>query len=91
MDAFYTTSRLVGRLVTNDNTFGPVSESITDFTLVFENCVFTILPTSIIMAACPAYVMHYLNAAPVAQRTKQFWAKAVCFPFRPFVSSMKLI
>ena len=58
-----------------DNAFGPRVYGHLDFTLLFETSIFTILPSALLILACPAYVYHYARRAVVVEAGKLLWAK----------------
>lgn len=63
-----------------DNSFGPQFLDYFDFTLLFEHSILTILPSALIILACPAYIYHNARRAIVADAGALLWAKlAVAF------------
>lgn len=59
----------------NDGSFGPQYGSTFDFTLLFDHTIFTIVPTVLIIAACPLYI-YFRRRNPVeVERDALFWTK----------------
>lgn len=65
----------------NDNSFGPQLGSKFDFTLLFEHAILTLVPTVLLIAACPFYVCFKRNDKIQVKRGKLFWGKVVSIPF----------
>lgn len=61
----------------NDNSFGPQYGSSFDFTLLFDHSIFTIVPTVLLITACPLYVYFRRHDAVEVERGPLFWAKMV--------------
>ena len=62
----------------NDDSFGPQFGSAFDFTLLFDHSVLTIVPTVLLITACPLYLyVRHRNPIQV-DRDNLFWAKLVC-------------
>ena len=66
---------------TSDNTFGPAIDPSCrggfDFTLLFEQCIFTILPCSLFLIAVPVRVFTLRHAETVARLDGKLVAKLV--------------
>lgn len=58
-----------------DNSFGPQFLNYFDLTLLFQHSIFTILPSALLILACPAYMYHHGRKAVVADAGAQLWAK----------------
>ena len=65
----------------NDNSFGPQYGSAFDFTLLFNDAILTIVPTALLITACPFYIYAKRQDAVKVERGGVFWAKLVCFLF----------
>lgn len=61
----------------NDGTLGPQFDSSFDFTLSFEDVVFSIIPTSIFVCCLPHYILKAKRSARVSRAGYLFWAKLV--------------
>lgn len=61
-------SSAIGCFPTADQAFGPAIDSSCrgdfDFTITFEQCIFTILPSVILLLAAPFQIRHLSNAHP---------------------------
>lgn len=60
-----------------DNLFGPQWGSAFDFTLTFENWIFTLLPAALIIAATPIYTAACLKRPVACFVNGIFWTKLV--------------
>lgn len=59
----------------DDGSFGPQYGSMFDFTLLFNHTIFTIVPTVLLIAACPLYVCFRRRNPVEAERDALFWTK----------------
>lgn len=64
-------------ILDNDGTLGRKFDSWFDFTLSFEDVVFSIVPASIFVCCLPHYVLKARRSAKVARAGYLFWAKLV--------------
>lgn len=60
-----------------DRSIGPQFQSKFDFTLLFEDVFLTILPSAILVIACPFYFFQNFQKAVVADAGWLLWAKLV--------------
>lgn len=67
----------------DDASFGPQFGSEFDFSMLFSNAFFAILPAAIIISACLVYIMWYRDALAVTSKKRLFGAKTVC-AMRPY-------
>lgn len=65
----------------SDNSFGPQYGSTFDFTLLFNDAILTIVPTALLISACPFYIYAKRQRAVKVERGGVFWAKLVCLLF----------
>lgn len=63
----------------SDNSFGPQYGSSFDFTLLFNDTVLTIVPTVLLITACPFYLYYKRQRDIQVERDGAFWGKLVCF------------
>lgn len=63
--------------VTEDNSFGPQLKGTFDFTLLFEQSIFTILPASILLSASPFIVTRLFRKPARVRSGVLLWAKLV--------------
>lgn len=61
----------------NDISFGPQYGSSFDFTLLFDHSMFTIVPTALLITACPLYMWFRRRDALQVERGRLFWTKMV--------------
>ena len=61
----------------NDNSFGPQYGNSFDFTLLFDHSMFTIVPTALLITACPLYIYFRRRDPLQVERGRLFWAKMV--------------
>lgn len=66
---------------TADNAFGPQLPLHFDFTLLFEHAIFTILPSSLLIAASPLYLYRLVRKPVCVRSGLLLWTKLVCFYF----------
>lgn len=67
----------VGFTLGNDQTLGPQVGSSFDFTLAFEDVVFTILPAGLFVLCLPHYVQKTRLSSKIVKAGYLFWAKIV--------------
>lgn len=70
----------------NDNSFGPQYGTSFDFTLLFDHSMFTIVPTALLITACPLYIWFRRRDAVQVERGRLFWSKMVCNVYRPHIT-----
>ena len=64
----------------DDGVFGPQYGNLFDFTMVFDNTIFTILPIALSILACPVYVSWYYDRPFVTSKKNLLWVKGVSIP-----------
>lgn len=62
----------------NDDSFGPANGNNFDFTLVFENIFFSILPAAVLVLSFPLHYKRYRRLSKVATAGSLYWARLVC-------------
>lgn len=71
------TANATNTTIPNDGVFGPQYGDSFDFTMVFDNIIFTILPASLMIGACPIYVAWYYDRVFVTSKKNLLWVKLV--------------
>lgn len=61
-----------------DNVFWPHGFPIFDFSLVFEESILQILPSSSFILFGPAIILHYRQTNARIRQNKLLWTKVVC-------------
>lgn len=62
----------------NDDSFGPANGNNFDFTLVFENAFFSILPAAVLILSFPLHYKRHRGSSKVAGVGPLYWARLVC-------------
>lgn len=60
-----------------DDGFGPNSPVYADFTLLFEDDIFTVGPSAVLLALAPFYIWHYMHSPIVTTKEPLIFLKMV--------------